>query len=72
MRLELAKRKTLKFIDNLNKSKRGVRIRNAHFKLNNMKKLVNYFTPRNADERNALGGLFVGIVIITLIIILIP
>ena len=38
----------------------------------NMKKLVNYFTPRNADERNALGGLFVGIVIILLIIILIP
>jgi hypothetical protein len=30
MRLELAKRKTLKFIDNLNKSKRGVRIHNAH------------------------------------------
>jgi hypothetical protein len=37
-----------------------------------MKKLVNYFTPRNADERNALGGLFVGILIIILIIILIP
>lgn len=37
-----------------------------------MKKLVNYFTPRNADERNALGGLVVGISIILLIIILIP
>jgi hypothetical protein len=37
-----------------------------------MKNLINYFTPRNADERNALGGLFVGIVIILLIIILIP
>jgi hypothetical protein len=37
-----------------------------------MKNLINYFTPRNADERNTLGGLVVGILIITLIIILIP
>mgnify|MGYP006982646905 CR=1 FL=1 len=38
----------------------------------NMKNLITYFTPRNADERNALGGLFVGILILTLIITLIP
>ena len=37
-----------------------------------MKNLINYFTPRNADERNSLGGLFVGILILLLIIILIP
>jgi hypothetical protein len=38
----------------------------------NMKNLILYFTPRNSDERNSLGGLVVGILILTLIIILIP
>jgi hypothetical protein len=37
-----------------------------------MKNLILYFTPRNADERNSLGGLVVGILVITLIITLIP
>ena len=37
-----------------------------------MKNLILYFTPRNADERNSLLGLFAGILIILLIITLIP
>jgi hypothetical protein len=35
-----------------------------------MKNLINYFTPRNADERNTLGGLFVGILIVSIVITL--
>ena len=35
-----------------------------------MKNLINYFTPRNAEERNSLGGMFVGILIVLSIITL--
>jgi hypothetical protein len=32
-----------------------------------MKNLINYFTPRNAEERNSLGGMFVGILILSIV-----
>lgn len=35
-----------------------------------MKNLITYFTPRNAEERNTLGGLFVGILIVSIVITL--
>jgi len=35
-----------------------------------MKNLINYFTPRNADERNTLGGFVVGILIVSIVITL--
>ena len=47
-----------------------MRIRNAQFNLTNMKNLITYFTPRNAEERNTLGGIFVGVFIIISIITL--
>ena len=33
----------------------------------NMKNLINYFTPRNAEERESLGGLFVGLLILSIV-----
>lgn len=32
-----------------------------------MKNLITYFTPRNADERNTLGGLFAGLLILSIV-----
>lgn len=32
-----------------------------------MKNLINYFTPRNAEERNSLLGMFVGILILSIV-----
>jgi hypothetical protein len=32
-----------------------------------MKNLINYFTPRNAEERESLGGLFVGLLILAIV-----
>ena len=35
-----------------------------------MKNLITYFTPRNAEERNSLLGLVVGILIVSIVITL--
>jgi hypothetical protein len=32
-----------------------------------MKNLINYFTPRNEDERNTLGGMFFGLLILGIV-----
>jgi hypothetical protein len=32
-----------------------------------MKNLITYFTPRNAEERESLGGLFVGLLILSIV-----
>ena len=32
-----------------------------------MKNLITYFTPRNAEERNTLGGLFCGLFILAIV-----
>ena len=39
-------------------------------KQNDMKNLINYFTPRNAEEVNSLIGMFCGILIVSIVITL--
>lgn len=35
-----------------------------------MRNLINYFTPRNEEEKNSLGGMLVGILIVSIVITL--
>ena len=53
--------------NSINKQNGGCASVTHILKLNNMKNLINYFTPRNAEERNTLGGLFAGLLILSIV-----
>ena len=36
-------------------------------KQNDMKNLINYFTPRNAEERSSLIGMFAGLFVLAIV-----